>query len=885
MAQNDLRLTDPTVLQPAGGILVGAQGVQGTWGVGSRSRAWRAALLATALLFGQPAGDVPGGAQPDTYTQSVAGTSALALTQQQFRSRALLATTLVAQDVDQPTGPVPLQPDTWTQSVSGTGAGALAQRQFTARSVAASTLLWTNAVDETGVTTWPDTWPQPVQGTRSIGQAARLFATRAGQFALNDLQPPPEDQSGPLPLQPDTWPQPIPGTAAFGQAARQFAARSSTASALLWTNNPDDTGISTAPDLYTQPVVGSTALRLTSAQFTARAVQATGSYLTAPALDPSTIPQPDTWTPPTPGTPAIGQAARAFAARAIQQFSQNGPPDDLSGALAVQPDTWTSPTPAAASIARGQRAFTQRSAQAGALLWTTPEDPPQGAAVPDTWTSPTAGTAALLISQRSFAQRAVVASALAGTNVDETGVTIQPENWTPQAVGTAALRQTQRAFTQRSVQALALLSGADTTGISTQPDTYQAPVAGLASLGQRGRQFSARAATQSALLWTENVDTTGVTTQNDQWTPPIVGSGALRLTGHAFTARATHASALLWITPEDGSAPLPLQPDTWLSPIAGISALRHAHRAFTRQSVHALARLSGADTTGISTQLVPGGGSATPDAYFVVAAQGRWFAVPREQPGRPLPIGPSYVDQVLTLTPIAYWRLGDATGPAAVDRAGHGHDATYLSGVTLGQIGALGDGNGAIDVDGTLNGRATIPASALTTTGAFSVELWLNADTLVMPLGGRMVWSGGDATGNNSLTVIADGSIDVTLRINGQQVGAAANPPIVVGQWFHVVGTWDGTYVRLYVNGALAGTSVPASGPLDLGSGVGAIGGYLTTQPANFSWDGQIDEVALYAQALTPDQIAAHYAARLQSLTDGRAFTVDAQGRIFDGDA
>jgi Concanavalin A-like lectin/glucanases superfamily len=72
----------------------------------------------------------------------------------------------------------------------------------------------------------------------------------------------------------------------------------------------------------------------------------------------------------------------------------------------------------------------------------------------------------------------------------------------------------------------------------------------------------------------------------------------------------------------------------------------------------------------------------------------------------------------------------------------------------------------------------------------------------------------------------------------------------------YVVGTFDGVNLRLYVNGKLIGqkpVTVPvgtARTPVEIGSWFGAA-----------SWQGSIDEVALYDQALDPATVADHYRA------------------------
>jgi hypothetical protein len=75
--------------------------------------------------------------------------------------------------------------------------------------------------------------------------------------------------------------------------------------------------------------------------------------------------------------------------------------------------------------------------------------------------------------------------------------------------------------------------------------------------------------------------------------------------------------------------------------------------------------------------------------------------------------------------------------------------------------------------------------------------------------------------------------------------------------WSHVVGTFDGTTARLYVNG-VAVASAALSGPYQpqarnpLWIGQGEIGN-------NLYFPGQVQEAAVYATALSSAQVQHHY--------------------------
>jgi hydrogenase maturation factor HypE len=77
------------------------------------------------------------------------------------------------------------------------------------------------------------------------------------------------------------------------------------------------------------------------------------------------------------------------------------------------------------------------------------------------------------------------------------------------------------------------------------------------------------------------------------------------------------------------------------------------------------------------------------------------------------------------------------------------------------------------------------------------------------------------------------------------------NTPLPVQAWTHLAATYDGSALRLYVNG-VAVNSTPLSGAMVTSAGPLRIGG-------NTIWGdyfaGVIDEVRVYYRALTPAEI------------------------------
>jgi hypothetical protein len=224
-----------------------------------------------------------------------------------------------------------------------------------------------------------------------------------------------------------------------------------------------------------------------------------------------------------------------------------------------------------------------------------------------------------------------------------------------------------------------------------------------------------------------------------------------------------------------------------------------------------------------------------------------------------------YRDEVLADQPIAYWRLGEASGTMAKDETGHITDGTYSGGVTLGQPGALtGDPDTAAAFDGQ-TGRLDSSSSTLDFTGVmpYSVELWARP-TKMPTTGYERIISKEHAAGNRQgyfVSYSPPGGIVSFERWSNQMGEGAVTPAIPLNVWTHIVGTYDGTQLAIYANGALA-MSIPSSRQLLPVSEPFSVGTFSGNMLSDY-FAGSVDEVAVYDHALTAARVMTHFWARV----------------------
>jgi len=218
-----------------------------------------------------------------------------------------------------------------------------------------------------------------------------------------------------------------------------------------------------------------------------------------------------------------------------------------------------------------------------------------------------------------------------------------------------------------------------------------------------------------------------------------------------------------------------------------------------------------------------------------------------------------YVSAVLTLSLglnvgnagslVGYWSFDNIQGTVVPDLSGTGNDGT-LNGAPLSIAGPFGN---ALQLDGASDYVDCGNAESLNITDKLTVSAWVRTVDAGDPAGGEMGGQNHYVSKHNSyqfkhrtnllIFAIWDGGPYAT-RIS---IDNSFN-----GEWHHVVGTYDGTVLKTYVDGNLEGDA-PHEGDIDLNGLNVNIGKNPNQNDQNF--EGAIDEVMIFARDLNASHV------------------------------
>ena len=227
----------------------------------------------------------------------------------------------------------------------------------------------------------------------------------------------------------------------------------------------------------------------------------------------------------------------------------------------------------------------------------------------------------------------------------------------------------------------------------------------------------------------------------------------------------------------------------------------------------------------------------------------------------------SFAAEALADGPIGHWRLGEVAGSViASDVSGNRNEGSVSGGVTFGQPGFHGGDTAAL-FDGR-TGRITVTNSNSLNPPHITMEAkvrWDGPNDLYQRI---LEKSSFPELAQYGLGILPDGRVRVELRTSSTPVSVNVDSVSVAarGVETHVVATYDGNAIRIYLDGVLdSETHAPGSispkppTPHNLiESGVGI--GNQTQRDRPFN--GVIDEVALYPTALSAERVQAHYRAQ-----------------------
>ena len=211
----------------------------------------------------------------------------------------------------------------------------------------------------------------------------------------------------------------------------------------------------------------------------------------------------------------------------------------------------------------------------------------------------------------------------------------------------------------------------------------------------------------------------------------------------------------------------------------------------------------------------------------------------------------TYRDAVMADAPRAYWRLGEANGTSAADQTGFANTGAYQGSPALGQAGIVPVAQStAMALDGS-NDTVRVPSSAsLNPTAALSLETWIRPAALPASTATLV------RKDLQYLLRLGSGGA-VTFRLwRGGATSEVTTPAgaVPAGAWSHVVATFDGTSMAIYVNGTVRATLAMAA-TVDAGTAVLSLGASSSSD-----WfRGRMDEVAVYGSALPGARVLAHY--------------------------
>lgn len=195
------------------------------------------------------------------------------------------------------------------------------------------------------------------------------------------------------------------------------------------------------------------------------------------------------------------------------------------------------------------------------------------------------------------------------------------------------------------------------------------------------------------------------------------------------------------------------------------------------------------------------------------------------------------------------WHFDENGGSTAFDNSGFGNHGTIN-----GSVWTDGKYNPALSFDG--NDNIVVNDSDILEPEKVTLEAWVKRDGT--PGAYKYIAGKYYDGGKGSYALYTGGSSGLRFYIShtgGYILSPDAGTGVWDGNWHHIVGTYDGSKVRLYVDGSEIGSG--SSAIVDIAYNTNNF--YIGSYGSGYYFSGLIDEVKVYNRALTGGEVLEHY--------------------------
>ncbi len=206
---------------------------------------------------------------------------------------------------------------------------------------------------------------------------------------------------------------------------------------------------------------------------------------------------------------------------------------------------------------------------------------------------------------------------------------------------------------------------------------------------------------------------------------------------------------------------------------------------------------------------------------------------------------------------VGYWKMDEVswngTAGEVIDASGTGNNGVAAGATHKPTTGAGKFGNGG-SFDGIDDSIAVADSDSLEGMNALTISLWINPVSLTNIRGFVEKWAGGSA---NSYLLKYDsgypGVVFYTYTTTGQAGGNFSGTSLNTNTWTHIVATYDGSIMKVYINGVPSLTTYNNTGNIK----TNVSGGLNLGQDWNNNnfFNGSIDEARIYNRALSPKEV------------------------------